>query len=155
MLNDITQEATAYTEEDGSGGGAPAPPPPPPSMGAPPPPPPPPPLPGMPGLALPFGGLVPKPRIIPLVKLKQLHWVKIPEAKVKGTFERWAAPDRPTSHQQKSHATPSHLTLTTTLTLAPAALSILCHVVRGCYAARQKRCGAPCPTMRCCVVSWT
>ena len=55
---------------------------------APPPPPPPPPMPGLPGLALPFGGLVPKPKIIPLVKLKQLHWVKVPEARVKGTRTR-------------------------------------------------------------------
>jgi hypothetical protein len=51
---------------------------------APPPPPPPPPAPGLPGLALPFGGLVPKAKIVPVHKMKQLHWAKVPEARVKG-----------------------------------------------------------------------
>ena len=51
----------------------------------PPPPPPPPPFPGLAGHGLAIAGLPPKPKIIPLLKMKQLHWIKVPEPMVKGS----------------------------------------------------------------------
>jgi len=87
----LTPVPTEEAPESAARTSSPPPPPPPPLMdvgsgGAPPPPPPPPPLMmGIPGVPLPVAGLPPKAKIIPLVKMKQLHWVKVPENVVKGT----------------------------------------------------------------------